>query len=175
MNMQPLHLFNNGKKNKKNHKLAWNKQKIGRKERREINRIGAFFINIAMARLLSQQYGRILYELAAGRDEKDIGAALDVFVDFLKTEHAISKHEKIIAAYEQIAREASGKKRLMVTSARALSKRMAEIIASKFDGEVEIEAHVNPEILGGIIIQDKYTIFDASIRQQLQRLKEQLY
>lgn len=128
-----------------------------------------------MARLLPQQYGRILYELVAGRDQKDTDAALDVFVDFLKTEHAISKHEKIIAAYEQIAREASGEKRLMVTSARALSKRMTEIITSKFEGEVEIEAHVDPDILGGIIVQDTYTIFDASIRRQLQRLKEQLY
>jgi F0F1-type ATP synthase delta subunit len=55
---------------------------------------------------------------------------------------------------------------------------LVQKVFGKFKGafgqQVRLEEQVDPKILGGIIVRDADTIFDASLRSQLAKLKTHL-
>ncbi len=53
-------------------------------------------------------------------------------------------------------------------------KDISEIISKSFESQVVLENKVNPEILGGIIVQIEGKIIDDSILYQLKTLKQKL-
>ncbi|MBN2411323.1 ATP synthase F1 subunit delta [candidate division KSB1 bacterium] len=53
-------------------------------------------------------------------------------------------------------------------------KEISEIISKSFESQVVLENKVNPEILGGIIVQIEGKIIDDSILYQLRTLKQKL-
>ncbi len=48
------------------------------------------------------------------------------------------------------------------------------VLAKKFNAEFEVDHKVDPEILGGIIVQVEGKVFDGSLKSQLDRLKNSL-
>ncbi len=63
-------------------------------------------------------------------------------------------------------------------TAHAVSKKdladIQSILARKFEAEFEVDHRVDPEILGGIIVQVEGKVFDGSLKSQLDRLKNTL-
>lgn len=62
-----------------------------------------------------------------------------------------------------------------ITSAVALSDAQSQAVRQKVTeltgaSQVDMEAHIDPEILGGVIIKVGSQVFDASLRGQLRRL-----
>nr|MCR5456341.1 ATP synthase F1 subunit delta [Bacteroidales bacterium] len=53
-------------------------------------------------------------------------------------------------------------------SIKALAKDVGE------GSDVELTVQVDPEIIGGLIVQVEDKVYDASVRTQLARIKEQL-
>lgn len=65
-----------------------------------------------------------------------------------------------------------------VTSAIELDdktvKRVRDAVAEQTDRQIELKTHVDPEILGGIVVRVGNSILDASIRNRLEQLRRQV-
>lgn len=90
-----------------------------------------------------------------------------------------------IAALEEIVREfealvAAGEKRLrvVVTTAQELSEEEARSLVSRIEAatgnRVEARRHVDPSLLGGLIVQAGSLRVDASVRGRIEKLRTEL-
>ena len=87
---------------------------------------------------------------------------------------------KILEAYQDLVDQAEGKVEVEVTSAVPLSEEVtAKITAElteqvrKVDGaKVDIQARVDPGLIGGLTVRMGDRLFDTSIRTRLKRLRE---
>ncbi|HDQ25355.1 MAG TPA: ATP synthase F1 subunit delta [bacterium] len=92
------------------------------------------------------------------------------------------KREKIIESvaflFAEKADESMGIKKLTITTARKLEEEEKNKLIKKLESAVKkklvVNAEVNPEILGGIIIRDRLKLIDASVVQFLNGLKADL-
>ena len=68
--------------------------------------------------------------------------------------------------------------RATVTSAAPLSpekvQRLAESLAGMTGKKVQLETQVDPSIIGGVVTRIGSTVYDGSIRTQLQKMRQQL-
>jgi len=127
-----------------------------------------------MPKLLPRQYARILHEVTKGVQKQKLDSVIETFILFLAKERVLHKIEFIIKEFIAISKEAAGVKTLKVTSARKLSKETMDKVCDAFGAAVEMEAQVDPELLGGLVVQDGYTVLDASVKRQLETLKQKL-
>jgi F-type H+-transporting ATPase subunit delta len=129
-----------------------------------------------------------LASTAIGHDRKEAalrlaftGRASDVFLDFLLV---LNKHDRldllraIAAAYRDLFDQRAGRIRVHVQSAVALpddqQDRLRQEIRSVFQKEPVLEARVNPDLIGGIVVRVGDWTYDTSVRTQLQRIRDQL-
>jgi F-type H+-transporting ATPase subunit delta len=84
----------------------------------------------------------------------------------------------IVTAYEKLLDEKLGIVRAKVTSAGPLDAAQQKSIASRLEQvtgkQVRVELSVDPSLIGGIVARVGSTIYDGSIRQQLQVFKQRL-
>ena len=104
-----------------------------------------------------------------------------VFQNFLKL--LIEKHRmpvifRIRAEYDQLWEEENKLLPVEITSAVELPeetvKQLGDRISEQTGRTVELSSNVNPEILGGIVVQVGNSVLDASIRTRLERLRRQV-
>jgi F-type H+-transporting ATPase subunit delta len=109
-----------------------------------------------------------------------IGAA-PIFMNFL--EALIERHRmpaifRIRDRYEQHWDDAHKLLPVEVTSAVELDqstvRTIGERIGQQTGKEVELSSHVDPDILGGIVLRVGNFILDASIRNRLEQLRKQV-
>ena len=115
---------------------------------------------------------------------KKIGDALALdppirnFLGLLIERDRLDLMGEVIAAYETFLDEKLGVVRAHVTSALELDATQQSEIASKLQAltgkKVRMEVSVDPELIGGLVAQVGSTIYDGSIRQQLQSFKNSL-
>ncbi len=87
--------------------------------------------------------------------------------------------EDVVPRYEDLVEEYQGKVEVELTTAVELSDEMLDRVRSRLgeileDREVVLETNVNPDLLGGAIVRVGERQIDASIRGQLQGLREQM-
>lgn len=86
--------------------------------------------------------------------------------------------EFIARSYRDLADEKSGRARAVVSSAVSLSaevaERMGASLAQITGRKIVLETKVDPTLLGGVVTQVGSTLFDGSLRTQLERLRTQL-
>jgi F-type H+-transporting ATPase subunit delta len=67
---------------------------------------------------------------------------------------------------------------VQVTSAveldEAVTSRIGEEIGRQTGRTIELTTHVDPDVLGGIVLRVGNSILDASIRARLERLRKQV-
>ena len=77
-------------------------------------------------------------------------------------------------AFKEYAKLQQGVKKIVITSARELSEKITEEIALIFGKKVEVETKIDTTLIGGIVVRTGDTIFDASVKSQLEQLQRQL-
>lgn len=87
--------------------------------------------------------------------------------------------EDVVVRYEDLVEEYQGKVEVELITAIELSEEMLDQVRSRLgeilDGrEVLLETNVDPRLLGGAIVRVGERQIDASIRAQLQGLREQM-
>lgn len=127
-----------------------------------------------MPRLLPEQYAKILYEITQGVSENELDTAVGEFMKLLERDQVLSKVTYIMDAFEAYAKKQAGIERITVTSARDLSPALMNKIAGIFGKAVEVSTTIDPTLLGGVKIRSEHTVFDGSVRTQLERFKTQL-
>ena|SRR5438093_3807523 len=145
----------------------------------------------SFAELLSEQpeVGRFLENPAMAGDRrkrmmKEISDALGLdrrlanFVNILADRNRLQILEEIIREYQRLMDERLGIVRAQVTAARSLDPAEHRELASKLEEmtgkQVRMEVAVDPSLIGGVIAQVGSTVYDGSVRQQLQAFRNRL-
>lgn len=111
---------------------------------------------------------------------RELGAPALVgkFVDLLARKGRLDLAPEIASAYRDLADRRSGRVRATVTSPQPLSAQVREALHRKLSeisgGDVVLEIEEDPEILGGIKVRMGDVVYDASVRRQLETLRERL-
>jgi len=85
---------------------------------------------------------------------------------------------EVAELYEAFKRESESQLLVKVTSAMALDAAQAEQLKAslkrRFKREIELDTHVDPALLGGVVIDTGEQVIDGSARGRLQRLASAL-
>ncbi|OGH93624.1 MAG: ATP synthase F1 subunit delta [Candidatus Magasanikbacteria bacterium RIFOXYD2_FULL_41_14] len=122
----------------------------------------------------NKQYASALYEVAEHTKGKHLDAILKKFVEILVRDRRLKKFENVIVEYEKLAQKQAGITALSVYSARSIGKATLERINTAFGGKTAITENIEQELLGGIKIKTDDKILDASLKKQLEILKQKL-
>ncbi len=100
------------------------------------------------------------------------------FLNVLADNRRLTVLPDIAALFEQLRREAEGVVKVAVTSATAMSDDELELLAvalrKRFSREVAMSHRVDPELIGGAIIDAGDVVIDGSLRSKLARMHSAL-
>ena len=127
-----------------------------------------------MAKLFIRQYAKILYHVTQGLAGKDLDQAIVIFFQFLKRHQMLKKISVILDEFVLYAKEQVGIETVVVTTSRTMPKATIQEIAEAFSAKFELEHKIDDSLLGGMKVQKKNTVYDASVKLKLLKLKESL-
>ena len=127
-----------------------------------------------MKKLSIKDYARSLYQASHGLKGAELAGVIKNFVELLARKQLLKKSEAIIAEFIAYAKQQEGIVDIEVTSARELDDKTINQIKKIFGSKVEAAAKVSAEWLGGLTVRTADTIFDASLKTQLFKLKQAL-
>ena len=85
---------------------------------------------------------------------------------------------EIAGAFHALVDEHEGRAHVEVTVARTLDEATIELLAQRLSAQLGVTAiphvRVRPEIVGGVIVRTGDTIYDGSVRRQLDGMRRQL-
>jgi F-type H+-transporting ATPase subunit delta len=113
--------------------------------------------------------------------ERAVSDADPVVLNFL--ELLIEKHRmpvlfRIRENYDRLWEEENKLLPVEITSAveldESIARQLGDRIAEQTGRKVELSSHVEPDILGGIVVQVGNAVLDASVRNRLEQLRRQV-
>ncbi|HEY8505304.1 MAG TPA: ATP synthase F1 subunit delta [Gemmataceae bacterium] len=134
------------------------------------------------------QVDEFLRGMMVGRAEKDraLRRALEGRVEplFLNFLLVVNRHERldqlrvIYRSYRELTDERAGRVRVRVRSAVELAEdqrqRLAELLRAALGKEPVLEPAVDPDLLGGMIVQVGDAVYDGSVRTRLENMRTDL-
>jgi F-type H+-transporting ATPase subunit delta len=100
------------------------------------------------------------------------------FISILAARNRLPILEEIITEYRRLMDQRLGIVRARVTAARALDPQQQQELARQLQQitgkQVRMEVAIDPSLIGGVVAQVGSTIYDGSVRQQLQSFKNRL-
>jgi F-type H+-transporting ATPase subunit delta len=100
------------------------------------------------------------------------------FLELLVEKHRMPVLFRIRQDYESLCEEAERRLGVEITSAveldPATAADVAEQIGAHTGRRIDLRRHVDPEIIGGLILRVGNSILDASVRTRLERLRKQV-
>jgi F-type H+-transporting ATPase subunit delta len=118
--------------------------------------------------MLSKDKKQALLLTAAGRKPSDL---MKVFISLVLKEDRESVMQFIANSYVTLYRQQKNVIRGRLITAAAVSpeteQKMRQMVESKTNGTVEFESQVNPDIIGGFILEYDTYRMDASVKTKL--------
>jgi F-type H+-transporting ATPase subunit delta len=112
-------------------------------------------------------------KIIEGADERFLN-----FLELLAERHRMPALFRIRRAYDALWREENKLLPVTVTSAieldEGLVKGLGERIEEQTGKKVELTSTVDPDVLGGLVLQVGNMVLDASIRNRLEQLRKQV-
>jgi len=147
------------------------------------DQLGAFTDALSETRDLQVFFFSPYFSTAEKEDglERVVSDADPVVLNFL--ELLIEKHRmpvifRIRAIFDALWEEENKLLPVSITSAveldEAVVKQLVDRIAEQTDRKVEVTSEVDPDILGGIVVQVGNSVLDASVRNRLEQLRKQV-
>lgn len=146
-----------------------------------------------------EQFGQLLdgnRELSAFYEDPAVGAArkkaatsqllarlgfcktADNFIHVLVERNRMGHFNEVLQAFRQAIRDRLGIVEVGVTTSTEISQALREQLSRAMEQasgkRVQLRFRIDPQILGGVIARVGDTIYDGSVRQQLQQMKERL-
>jgi F-type H+-transporting ATPase subunit delta len=110
-----------------------------------------------------------------------ISGASDEFQNFLELlaeKHRMPALFAIRRRFDELWAEAKKRLEVRLTSAVELDKDVVDKVGAEVerqtDREVDMEAEVDPDILGGLVLRVGNMVLDASLRSKLERLRKEV-
>ena len=111
-------------------------------------------------------------------DALTLDAPIRNFLGLLVERNRLDLTDEIVSTYETLLDEKLGVVKARITSALELDSRQREEVAARLQTltgkKVRMEVSVDPSLIGGLVAQVGSTIYDGSIRQQLQTFRNSL-
>ena len=126
-------------------------------------------------RVSDKQYGQFLYELVD--DQDDIEDVVAKFVGVLKRNNDMARIEKIVVNFGEIWNERKGIVNARVVSASVIGENVLNdienfVIRKTGASEVNIVGEIDKKaVLGGIVIEYRDKVIDASLRTRINDLR----
>ena len=128
-----------------------------------------------MKKISVTKYAKSLYEATQGLSGKDLSSVLANFAGLLRKNHHLKKFDRILTEYTRYVKKQSGEVELEIVSARKINPDSLKRLKKIFGNKVEVKTEeIDESLLGGVIIRTDDKIFDASVKTQLARLKQNL-
>jgi F-type H+-transporting ATPase subunit delta len=125
--------------------------------------------------MLSKDKKQALLLTAAGRKPSDL---MKVFIGLVLKEDRESVMQFIANSYVTLYRQQKNVIRGRLITAAAVSpeteQKMRQMVESKTNGTVEFESQVNPDIIGGFILEYDTYRMDASVKTKLNSILTKL-
>jgi ATP synthase F1 delta subunit len=100
------------------------------------------------------------------------------FLSLLAEKHRLPAIFRIRSHYDELWAEENKRLEVRVTSAvpldDAVVKRVGEEIERQTDRKIDLEAEVDEDILGGLVLRVGNMVLDASLREKLNRLRKEV-
>ena len=100
------------------------------------------------------------------------------FARVLARNYRMALLQEIVEAFRKIAYDRLGVAQVKISSAAELTEAERELLRRRFGEltrrQVELDFHLEPGLVGGIVAQIGSTIYDGSVRGHLERIREQL-
>lgn len=100
------------------------------------------------------------------------------FLELLIYKNSMTLIDLIYAELKRLDDEYGRRQLVFVESMKTLKnedkKSLQDELSGILDKSVELEVSINPDLLGGLKVAFDYTVFDASLKRQLEILKENL-
>jgi ATP synthase F1 delta subunit len=100
------------------------------------------------------------------------------FLELLAERHRMPAIFRIRREYDRMWAEENKLLQVSVTSAVKLDQQIVEDIGKRIEDQtgkrIELSSRVDPEILGGLVLQVGNMVMDASIRSRLEQLRKQV-
>ena len=98
------------------------------------------------------------------------------FLELLAERHRMPVIFRIRRRFDELWREENKLLPVTVTSAIDLDRELVEGIGKQIEEQtgrhIELSSRVNPDVLGGIVLQVGNMVLDASVRNQLEQLRK---
>jgi F-type H+-transporting ATPase subunit delta len=129
-------------------------------------------------RYTAKNYAQALLEALEGVHGKDQNTVLDNFVKVLAENNDVRLFEQISEEFHKLDLARKGIKQVQVTSAHNLTPSAEHEIVDQLNklahGKVEIKKKIDEQLIGGVIIQMEDQVLNASVKNELQQLKNEL-
>ena len=122
----------------------------------------------------NRQFARALYEITEDLPKKDLPEAVAQFAAVLQKHNKLKKADFIIEEFINYSKKQAGIKTIVIESAFAVEHAAINKIKKVFGENSDITETINKNLLGGIRVKVDDMIYDASLKKQLSRLKNQL-
>lgn len=127
-----------------------------------------------MKKYATKEYAAALFEITRDLKGANLTEALQVFAQMLADHQQLKKADRIISEYISFAKEQYGIVEVRITTARPLTVELRGKLQKSFGEKTEMVEFVDEKILGGMMLRDKNTILDATLRTQIKLLGEKM-
>lgn len=127
-----------------------------------------------------KQYAQALFDLTAGKSEREVLTVVKKFAEKLKSEGQLKNVGKITDKFQELYNRKHGIVRAEVTTRYKMQDagyaELKNYIKTRYGaGSVELAESTKEEIKGGVIIRVGDEVIDGSVRKQLTNLRKVLY
>jgi F-type H+-transporting ATPase subunit delta len=100
------------------------------------------------------------------------------FLSLLLDRSRLAHLPGIVSCYRRLLNEAKGRVEAKVVSASTLDPAMVERMRERLRGisgkEVVLQQEIDPQLLGGLLVELEGKIYDGSVRTQLEKMKQRM-
>ena len=113
--------------------------------------------------------------------DKVVEGANERFVNFLKLiaeRHRVPAIFRIRREFDDLWREENRLLEVRVTSAKPLDDELIKSIGQRIEDQtgqrIDLDANVDPDVIGGLVLRVGNMVMDASVRGRLERLRKEV-
>ena len=122
------------------------------------------------------QYAQSLHEVLQETHDNHLDQVIENFIRILKNNGDLYHYGQIISAYEELDRKHRGvvKGEITVANKKVVDAKLLTDLNKIAGKQVELTTKTDEDILGGVVIRLEDTLIDASIKTQIDNLKNSL-
>lgn len=129
-------------------------------------------------KISAKQYAQALHEALESTAPTDIDKVLDNFVQILAASNDLKMFDAIAFEFHKHELSKKGVMQAVVTSSEPINQANEQAIVEALNkivkSKVEHEKKIDPNLIGGVVVQVDDLLIDGSVKSNLEELKESL-